>query len=101
VSWEDRTPQEREALKKRRTRRRNRKQRLTVRMWSERDLQARSPADRAQMYYDLCRRQIRAIRGGGAQDMAYTDLAAALLKHARTLPGADQILALVDTGERS
>jgi hypothetical protein len=100
VTWQDKTPHDREALKKRRMRRRTRKTRRTVELWTQKDMAAETPGDRVKVFYDLCRRQIKGIKGGLARDAAYSDLGQVLKQHARTLPGAEQMLALVDSQER-
>jgi hypothetical protein len=100
VTWKDETPQDRAARKQRRGQRRTRRERLTVKLWAERDVQARSPEDRAKLYHDLVLRQIKNIKGSGARDEAYRDLTKELRSFARTLPGADKILALLSDSGR-
>lgn len=99
MTWQDKTAQERDALKTRRVRRRARKRQFTVQLWTDKDGNARQPVDQAALAYDLCRRLIKNIRGGSARDAAYKDLAVVLVRHAQTLPGADKILSLIAVGE--
>lgn len=78
MSWQDSTKQERVELRGRRAKRRTRFQALEQRLWDQKRRDARSPADRAALEFDLARKTISRLRDAVERDREWERLASIL-----------------------
>lgn len=87
MSWQERSPQQRAALKSRRVGRRTRSERLESQHWAEREQLARAPEDKVAVEYDRARKNIRKVRDPGKQDGHWRALVQALAEFNRRFGG--------------